>query len=78
VTGREGLDQFLEQAQADGRLSTDDADTVCEFAGFLRAAGPPDAPGLIEVLREYQQFLGLSDDELAHAERTATRRADAS
>lgn len=40
------LDAQLERAQADGRLSPEDADEVRNFAGFLEAAGPgPGRPG---------------------------------
>jgi hypothetical protein len=50
-----------------GKLSLHDADAVREFAAFLRAVGGR-RPIPLEVLREFQGFLNISDEELARIE----------
>lgn len=63
------LERQLGDGVADGRITTEDADTIREFRDFLREAGPVgtiDAP----VLLKYADLLGLSDEQRARLERT--------
>jgi hypothetical protein len=61
------IEQQLADGVADGRLTPDDADTVREFASFLRDAGAPGEPLPMPILERYQDLLGLTDDDLAIA-----------
>ncbi len=40
MSDRDPLDSRLERMQADGKITTHDADEVRNFASFLEAAGP--------------------------------------
>lgn len=67
-TGDEdSLNTRLAAGVESGRLSLHDADAVREFAAFLRAVGGR-RPIPFEVLREFQGFLNISDEELARIE----------
>lgn len=64
----EDFDAHVDWLQASGALTIGDADTVREFSDFLRAVGK-ERPIPLSVLREFKEFLGLSDVELSEIER---------
>lgn len=58
------LERMLCDKVADGRLSTEDADTAREFAAFLREAGPPSSPATLQRVKatlDHADFLGLTE-----------------
>jgi hypothetical protein len=65
------LEQQLGDLVASGKIPIEDADMVREFAAFLSdpEVGPPDQPLPMSVLRRHQHVLGLTDADLADAER---------
>lgn len=70
----DSLNAELDARVASGKLTMHDADAVREFAAFLRAAGGQ-RPIPLEVLREYQGYLNISDEELARIEALRGPRA---
>lgn len=66
----ESLNAQLDARVASGKLTLSDADTVREFAAFLTAIAPypKGEPLPLTILREYQEFIGISDEELAAIE----------
>lgn len=63
----ESLNAWLAAGVESGKLTLHDADAVREFAAFLSAVGGR-RPVPLEVIREFQGFLGVSDEELARIE----------
>jgi hypothetical protein len=68
------FEQRVDWMLESGAISLGDAETVRTFAAFLQAAGRT-RPIPLQVLRDFQEFLGISDERLAEIER---ERAEAS
>lgn len=48
---------------AEGRITTEDAEAILEFADFLRETGPPGGPHKASVLLKHADFLGLDEEQ---------------
>lgn len=65
------FDQQIADALADGRMSAEDAETIQEFAAFLRESGPvgDKSPGAVSrrrrALIKHADLCGLSADDVA-------------
>lgn len=70
----EDFDAHVDWVLSSGAISLGDAEAIRTFAEFLTAAGRV-RPVPLQVLRDFQGFLGLSDAQLAELER---QRADES
>lgn len=70
----DSLNAQLAAGVESGKFTLHDADAVREFAAFLSAVGGR-RPVPIEVLREFQGFLNISDEELARIEAARTQQS---
>ena len=70
MTERLSFDQRLGDLLDAGKIEQGDVDAVQEFRAFLADPEVP-APGQpipVPVLRRYQEFLGLTDEDIAAVE----------
>lgn len=57
------LEQQLTDLVAEGRISSEDADTVLEFREFLREMGPRNQAIKPAVLLKYADLIGFTEEE---------------